>query len=195
MKYSKMFFKLRGILMVPPLLFALLCHWHELENPLFTWIPGSFLFSLGILLRFWSQIHLKYRLKVPKKLTNTGPYAIVRNPIYIGNSLIIVGLILMLELLWFAPIAAIWCFGIYTLVISYEEKHLINKYGSKYIDYLNTVPRWIPKLDSFKQALSESKEAINHNLLLSSIIAEIHCLIWLIIPLYKEFLAFNFLIK
>jgi len=193
MEDLKCFFKLRGILMAPPLLFALLCNWYESENIWLTWLPGIFLFSLGILLRLWSQIYLKYRLKTPKQLTKTGPYALVRNPIYIGNTLIILGLILMLELVWFAPFAAIWCLTIYNFVIAYEEEHLLKKYGIEYIDYLNSVPRWIPQLESIKEVIQQTKSTINYNLLLSSILAEIHCFIWLIIPLYKEFISFNLL--
>jgi len=191
MEGYKLFFKLRGVLVAPPILFALFCHLYESENIWITWVPGITLFLLGLLIRFWSQLHLKYRLNTPKRLTSTGPYSLVRNPIYIGNSLIIIGLIFMLELVWFVPIAAIWCFTIYNLVITYEENHLLSKYGIKYIEYLDTVPRWIPNLKRLKYLVLNRTQTINYRLFISSILAEIHCLIWLIIPIYKEFIIFN----
>jgi len=54
------------------------------------------------------------------------------------------------ELLWLVPITIIWCFGVYSIVIHYEEGHLLEKYRDGYRRYLLKVPRWLPKGLSFR---------------------------------------------
>jgi hypothetical protein len=75
----------------------------------------------------------------------TGPYGFVRNPLYIGNTIMCVGSTIASELLWLIPIIIFWCIGTYSIVIRYEEKHLLEKYGDAYRQYLSDVPRWFPK--------------------------------------------------
>jgi len=106
---------------------------------------GLFIFISGLFLRIWAQQHLHYRLKIHKRLTVTGPYSLVRNPMYIGNILICSGLTIISELLWILPITLFYNFGLYSLVIRYEEVHLIEKYGESYRKYKEKVPRWLPK--------------------------------------------------
>ena len=80
----------------------------------------------------------------------TGPYSFVRNPIYIGNTLICLGLTIISELLWLFPLTLFYCLGIYSLVVRYEETHLLVKYGESYRRYMSEVPRWLPKVPRFK---------------------------------------------
>ncbi len=145
-KQLKIFFKLRGYLMLPPMLFVLLSQFAECEEHVIVFPLGMTLLFLGVTLRFWSQLHLHYRLSVSKILTLTGPYAYVRNPIYIGNTLILIGLCAMSELLWFMPIMLVWCAVVYHFVVRYEETHLTQKYGELYLEFTKRVPRWLPKL-------------------------------------------------
>ncbi len=186
-------FKARGWLMVPPIMFCLLCHWHEVESPWITCLLGGSVFAIGVFVRIWSQTHLHYRLRLKKDLTTTGPYQYIRNPIYIGNILVLVGIVMMSELIWFIPIMLIWSIVIYNLVIRHEEYHLVNKYKESYITYLNTVPRWIPRLSTLKNKVS-SNNSPARSFLLPSIVAELHCLIWLIIPIFKEVVHYKTII-
>ena len=135
--------------MVPPVVLASILTWNETENRLVSIGLGGVLFALGLLLRFWCQLHLHYRLKVSTTLTTTGPYAYVRNPIYIGNTIMLVGAVILGELLWLAPLMVVYCAIVYNIVVRYEESHLIDKYGQLYVEYLESTPRWIP---NFHQA-------------------------------------------
>ena len=141
----KWVFKLRGVVMAPPIIFAALCTWSETDNPALNFSMGGMFFIAGWFLRIWSQMHLHYRLKIHKTLTLTGPYCYVRNPIYVGNTLMLVGAVIMSQLLWFAPVMLLYCAVIYNFVVRFEESHLLEKFGDPYAEYINTVPRWIPR--------------------------------------------------
>ena len=81
----------------------------------------------------------------PRSIVAVGPYRWVRNPIYIGALLAVVGeawLFLSLPLLVYAGGMAI-CFHLF--VMGYEEPTLRRRFGETYGEYLRTVPRWIPR--------------------------------------------------
>lgn len=82
----------------------------------------------------------------PKELVAVGLYRFVRNPMYVA------GLIALFAWIIWSPslllIGAFLFFSIatHTFVIFYEEPTLKKKFGSSYEEYLNKVPRWIPKI-------------------------------------------------
>ena len=171
--------------MVPPLLFTVLCTWGELENEVLVLGLGGGVFLSGWLLRLWSQVHVKYRLRVRKVLTTGGPYACVRNPIYIGNMLIFLGFTMMAELFWFLPIVLLYCVIVYSLVVRYEESHLSRKYGGAYREYLSRVPRWLPRLPYRWQVPA----AENRSLLFPSLASEVHVFVLLLPAIAKDLLV------
>ena len=181
----KLIYKARGLLMVPPALFSLLCTWNEVENEAIIWGMGGILFLLGLFLRVWSQMHLHYRLKIKMILITTGPYRYCRNPIYIGNTLLLLGFVAMAELLWFIPVMLIYCMIVYSLVVRYEEAYLIKRYGKPYEDYLNKVHRWMPagmnpSIDANTQ-FSNAKQNF-----FPSVVAEMHILLMILPLVFKE---------
>lgn len=145
MSITHIAYRFRGFLVIPPLIFALIWFDWEIEE-FFVWPLGISLFLIGIILRLWAQQHLHYGLKVHKRLTITGPYSFTRNPMYIGNILICLGATIISELLWFVPIAFLYYSFLYSLVVRYEETHLLEKYGEFYRRYIIEVPRWFPKV-------------------------------------------------
>lgn len=179
MSVLKWVYRFRGYLVAPPLIFTLFWfHW-EIED---YWVQplGICLFLIGFFLRLWAQQHLHYRLKVHKDLTTTGPYGLIRNPLYIGNIIICMGLTVTSELLWLVPVTFFWCIVIYSFVIRYEEVHLLDKYGEDYRRYTEEVPRWLPKglrlrnLDLMNEYLGQT------------IVVEIPCLLLLFPFTLKE---------
>ena len=143
-------YRIRNFLVCPPLIFAFLCHFYEIEAEEIIWPLGVSIVLLGVALRIWAQQHIHHRLIGHKQLTTTGPYEFVRNPLYIGNIILCVGVIIASELLWLIPVTVFWCIAIYSIVIRYEEEHLLEKYGDAYRRYLLQVPRWFPKLSSLR---------------------------------------------
>ncbi len=81
----------------------------------------------------------------PKELVTTGLYRYVRNPIYVGVLLIIIGHFLWFKTIWMPIYALVVFLASHLFVTSYEEPTLKKKFGAAYEDYLNKVPRWIPK--------------------------------------------------
>ena len=125
----KLTYTWRGFLVASPVVIATLCFWGEYEQDGLVWPLGLLLFLGGWAIRVWAQQHVCYRLKTAKVLTTSGPYALVRNPIYLGNTLIVLGLVVLSELIWLVPLTGLWCAGVYTLVVRHEERRLRAKYG------------------------------------------------------------------
>ena len=78
-------------------------------------------------------------------LIASGPFGWVRNPLYIGNIALWVGLALVARLPWLAaPIAMLLALE-YHAIVRWEEGLLTGRLGQPYRDYLKAVPRWVPR--------------------------------------------------
>ncbi len=176
-------FKLRGGLMLPPVLVTLFSHHGEIEDH-WVFFAGGLVFATGAALRIWTQTHLHYRLSEPTRLTYTGPYAFVRNPIYIANTLMLVGMCFLSELLWFIPFMLFWCGLVYSLTVMHEERHLDGKYDDAYMRFYTNVPRWLPRTRAWKpQAIPAPKQSF----LWPSLLTEAHCVLLVIPYVFKEY--------
>jgi protein-S-isoprenylcysteine O-methyltransferase Ste14 len=81
----------------------------------------------------------------PKKLVMRGLYRWVRNPMYLGVLLFVLG-----EAIFFSHVTLLLYFvflasAFQLFVLAHEEPGLRQRYGSPYGDYCNWVPRWIPR--------------------------------------------------
>lgn len=178
-------YRIRNFLACPPLILALVCQLYEIEADEIIWPIGIGVVVLGIALRIWAQQHVLHRLVGHKQLTTTGPYEFVRNPLYIGNIVICVGGTICSELLWMIPVTIFWCFGTYSIVISYEEKHLVKKYGDAYSRYLLEVTRWFPKMPSLK---NKNVGLVNDSLYQTILVES--CSLFIVLPyVVKEILT------
>jgi protein-S-isoprenylcysteine O-methyltransferase Ste14 len=82
----------------------------------------------------------------PRQFVATGPYRVVRNPMYVGGVLLLLGFGLLRgspAILFFAPA---WWLLFHLFVVFYEEPVLRRKFGAEYEDYGRRTPRWIPRL-------------------------------------------------
>jgi len=82
----------------------------------------------------------------PKELVATGFYRYVRNPMYVGIFLILLGHFLWFEYLWLIVYLALVFLIVDLFVTFYEEPTLKRTFGRTYEEYLKKVPRWIPRL-------------------------------------------------
>jgi len=79
-------------------------------------------------------------------LNTRGPYARVRNPLYLGNLGICLGLLLVAHEPWAYLVGLGFFFGEYHFIIRAEERFLLELHGGAYRDFLARVPRWVPRL-------------------------------------------------
>ena len=66
-----------------------------------------------------------------------------RNPIYVANTLVMIGIALISGIAWFLIFALVAAFLTQKLAIEPEERHLEAKFGKKYRDYCKKVRRWL----------------------------------------------------
>ena len=85
-------------------------------------------------------------------LVISGPFAHVRNPLYVGNILMYLGLgIMSMALFPYLQIVAILFFIMqYQLIVKEEEGFLVKKFRNDYQKYLANVPRFFPRVTKYK---------------------------------------------
>jgi protein-S-isoprenylcysteine O-methyltransferase Ste14 len=80
----------------------------------------------------------------PKQLVVTGLYQYVRNPMYIGVLLVLVGEASFFQSSGFLLYSLGWLLFVHVNVLVYEEPNLTRKFGTSYLGYKAVVHRWIP---------------------------------------------------
>ena len=110
---------------------------------------GLVLDSLGFVLvvvaafgRIWSSLYISgYK---EDRVVTEGPYAIVRNPLYVFSFLGALGLGLATKHVAVLAVITGAFILYYPLVVLTEERNLQRKFGHKYWDYANRTPRFFP---------------------------------------------------
>jgi len=106
----------------------------------------------GVVLRFWASSTIfntgkgtPLYSRPPKALVTTGPYRLIRNPLYLGGFLIYLGIIVTIPSLFLAILGLIGL-PITYIGIAREEKGLERRFGEDYRLYKQNVPGWIPRI-------------------------------------------------
>jgi protein-S-isoprenylcysteine O-methyltransferase Ste14 len=76
------------------------------------------------------------------RLVTEGPFRYRRNPIYLGDVLILLGLAQLALNIWFAILAPVFALAVLKLAIEPEERHLEERFGQAYLDYKERTRRW-----------------------------------------------------
>ncbi len=82
-------------------------------------------------------------VKRSEHMVTDGSFSFTRNPIYLGNTMLVIGVGLIFAALWFFPAAFCAAFATTKLAIEREEKHLEHRFGKSFRDYRKRVRRWI----------------------------------------------------
>jgi protein-S-isoprenylcysteine O-methyltransferase Ste14 len=112
----------------------------------------------GATLRIWAVSHAgrhtrSRSIKAPSLIT-TGPYSCVRNPIYLGNFFIGLGLVVLAKALLLIPVyLAIFAIQ-YRKIVEKEERFLRHKFGERFERYCHVAPRWVPSCKRIAAALT-----------------------------------------
>jgi protein-S-isoprenylcysteine O-methyltransferase Ste14 len=102
---------------------------------------GLALVGMGLAIRSWAAgvLHKTW------ELTTTGPYAVIRNPLYLGSFMIMCGFATLIDdyeniFIILGPLAFL-----YYLQIRVEERRLEQMYGARWAAYASDVPRMLPR--------------------------------------------------
>lgn len=107
---------------------------------------GLILVATGQGVRIWAAGCISKNLVLACK----GPFAHVRNPLYVGSLLIATGYCVMSGLWWSFPVFALFYYWFYYGTILLEEEHLRSALGAPYLRYKEHVPRLLPRLSPWR---------------------------------------------
>lgn len=108
------------------------------SNPI-TSVIGVILCAGGIFFAIWARTHLGKNWGMPMsrkenpELVTSGPYRLVRHPIYTGILLAMLGTLLTSDILWVAPLIFIFIYFIYSAKM--EEKLMLRQFPNEYAIY------------------------------------------------------------
>ena len=107
---------------------------------------------LGILIQIWAIIKFQKIGKgtpipslAPKHFVQEGPYKWVRNPINIGELLLLFSIALWFQSAFLYAYVLLGATAFHLFIVYNEEPQLRRRFGEKYEKYLTRVNRWIPK--------------------------------------------------
>jgi len=109
-------------------------------------LPGAAVAFLGEALRLWAAGHLRKN----KQLTTTGPYAHVKNPLYIGTLLITVGFSAMAKSIVIMIAGFVWFFIYYAPYKKKQENEkLVGSFGDAWVQFDRAVPDYLPRFSPY----------------------------------------------
>ena len=103
----------------------------------------------GALLRVWAAGYIEKG----RVLAQGGPYAITRNPLYLGSFFMALGILVAGQGYWLLLPFGLFFVGLYLPVMRAEEQELLQGYGEDFLSYSRRVPFFFP---SFRNVLSDS---------------------------------------
>ncbi len=114
--------------------------WVNIHDPY--GVFGVCLVAMGLALRSWAAgiLHKNSRL------TTVGPYSLIRNPLYAGSFLMMVGFCLLLNNIWDISLIVVPVTILYVVKVRQEEKLLAKLFPSEWPSYWQGTPRFIPRL-------------------------------------------------
>jgi protein-S-isoprenylcysteine O-methyltransferase Ste14 len=146
-KLGYFLFRIRSFTPIPLIILLIIfAHPSELSFGI-----GFVIVILGELLRIWAVGYAGAATRTRSmgaalQLVTTGPYAYVRNPLYLGNFLLSLGVCIISGVYWMIPIFLAGYIFQYLPIIFSEESHLRKECGKIYDEYYANVPRFIPKM-------------------------------------------------
>jgi protein-S-isoprenylcysteine O-methyltransferase Ste14 len=117
--------------------------------------------ALGVLIYLWCAWDFTFAgrgtpapIAPPQTLVVRGLYRFVRNPMYVGVLLVVLGEAIVLESALLLLYGVLLFVIFHLFVLSYEEPALQRQFGMSYEQYRNAIPRWLPNLRSPKSRIS-----------------------------------------
>jgi protein-S-isoprenylcysteine O-methyltransferase Ste14 len=128
----------------------------RVEFPGWVIVAGIGIASLGAILSFLCVVMFIIHgrgtpapFDAPRRFVAAGPYRYVRNPMYLGGFLVLLGTGLFLESVPIALLSAGFLLLFHVFVIFIEEPRLEERFGRTYHMYRMHVHRWVPGFTPF----------------------------------------------
>lgn len=112
-------------------------------------IGGAVIAFFGVLMRAWASGNLRKNMS----LATGGPYALTRNPLYLGSLLMGIGCALAGGNPWVALGLLLFFLVVYLPVMQAEARYLTKLFPDEYPGYAQRVPLLVPKLSALPEAL------------------------------------------
>ena len=106
-------------------------------------------FTVGYVLRGTSGRNTQSQ--VAEVLNTTGMYSITRNPLYLGNFVIMLGVTFFIQVWWLALIVWVGFWFYYERIIFTEEEFLRNKFGNEFTSWAQNTPMIIPHFKNWRK--------------------------------------------
>jgi protein-S-isoprenylcysteine O-methyltransferase Ste14 len=109
---------------------------------------GLVLFALGLGFAIWARVHIGRNWGTPMsqkddpELVTTGPYHLVRHPIYSGILIAGIGSALALSWLWLIAVALVGVYFFYSATV--EERNLTKQFPDTYPAYKHSTKMLVP---------------------------------------------------
>ncbi|RVD09258.1 MAG: isoprenylcysteine carboxylmethyltransferase family protein [Mesorhizobium sp.] len=125
---------------------------------------GIALILIGIGGRLWSILYIGGRKSA--EVVTTGPYSVMRNPLYFFSTVAAVGIGTQTGSAIVAVASAVLCAAAFHIVTLREERHLTTVLGAPYKDYVARVPRFFPnpRLYRDRAEVTFTPRIFNHTL-------------------------------
>src|SRR3954469_14182085 len=140
-------FRYRSFLPIPLALILLFVRAGETDGAAMLALGGAIV-AAGQALRLWAVRHIgtisRTRTTRYAPLMTAGPYAVVRNPLYVGNWLIWAGFAVWSGLLWMLPVAWVIFAVQYRAIARWEAAFIRSIYTTAYDSYARRVRAWVP---------------------------------------------------
>jgi protein-S-isoprenylcysteine O-methyltransferase Ste14 len=153
MDIRNLFFKFRSYTPIP--IGVMIVYFARSESSLL--LLGISLLLIGEFIRIWAVSYAGGETRTRKvgapALCTSGPYAFVRNPLYVGNMLMYVGIVMIAGAVnvWLMAATTFLFFLIqYSLIVSLEEETLNTLFGQEYLNYKANVPAIFPRFSPWE---------------------------------------------
>ena len=114
-----------------------------LSRPTWTSILLGVLISIfGLVIRAWASGHLRKE----KTLAVSGPYCYSRNPLYVGNFLLGIGIVVGARSWWVLGLFVVYYGVFYPLIIRRERDRMRKLFPQQYKEYGKRVPLFFPSI-------------------------------------------------
>lgn len=119
-----------------------------------TWFVGGLLILAGMAVYGFAIRHLSlrrafgteiYASPAESVLVTTGPYGYIRNPLYLGAAIALIGWTLLLHSVILA-VATVLMIILFVFVAKWEQRELLSRLGDRYDAYRRATPLFIPRL-------------------------------------------------